>query len=92
MLSFEGIIDKITVCKKLKNLPKKFSKNYQRIYKLALFKIVLLPWQREFLTTFFIFRNSRYRSSYVAEFRDHTFQDDKIMVFWIQLCAVQSKL
>jgi hypothetical protein len=40
----------------------------------------------------FIFRNSRYCISYVAEFRDHTLQDDKIMVFWTQLCAVQSKL
>ena len=29
----------------------------------------------------FIFRNSRYCSSYVAKFRDHTLQDDKIMVF-----------
>ena len=92
MLSFEGIIDKITVCKKLKVLAKKFSKNYQRICKLALFKIALLPWQRRFLTTFFIFRNSRYCSSYVAEFRDHTLQDDEIIFFLIQLCAVQSKL
>jgi hypothetical protein len=51
MLLFEGIIDKITVCKKL---PKKFLKNYQKICKLAIFKISLLPWQRGFLTTFFI--------------------------------------
>jgi hypothetical protein len=40
----------------------------------------------------FIFRNSRYCSSYVAEFRDHTLQDEKIMFFLIELCAVQSKL
>jgi hypothetical protein len=66
---------------KIKVLPKKFSKNYQRIRKLALFKIALLPWQQRFLTTFFIFRNSRYCRSYVAEFRDHTLQDDEIMVF-----------
>jgi hypothetical protein len=54
----------------------KLSKNLQ----LDLFKIALLPWQRGFLTTVFIFRNWRYCSSYVAKFCDHTLQDDKIMV------------
>jgi hypothetical protein len=78
MLSFEGIIDKITMCKKLKSFTEVISKNYQRICKLALFKIALLPWQRRFLTTFSIFRNSRYCSSYVAEFRDHTLQQSKL--------------
>jgi hypothetical protein len=34
-----------------KEIFKKLSKNLQ----LALFKIALLPWQRGFLTTFFIF-------------------------------------
>ena len=58
IISFEGIINKITVCKKLKSFTEGISKNYQRILKLALFKIALLPWQRGFLTTFFIFRIS----------------------------------
>jgi hypothetical protein len=44
VLSFEGIIDKITVCKKLKRFTeeifKKLSKNLQIQ---ALFKIALLP-------------------------------------------------
>ena len=77
MLSFEGIIDKITVCKKLKSFTEEIFKKLSK----KKFKIALLPWQRGFLTTFFIFRNSQYCSGYMAEFRDHTLQDDKIMVF-----------
>jgi hypothetical protein len=55
MLSFEGIIGDITACKKIKSFTKEIFKNYQRICKLALFKLALLPWQRGFLTTFFCF-------------------------------------
>ena len=66
MLSFEGIIDKITVCKKIKSFTEEIFKK--------------LP------------KSLRYCSSYVAKFRHHTLQDDKIMGFLIQLCAVQSKL
>ena len=35
----------------------------------------------EYLTIYFIFSKSRYFSSYVAEFCDRTFQDEKIMNF-----------
>jgi hypothetical protein len=81
MLSFEVIIDKIAVFKKLKSFTEEIFKKLSKNLQIGLVKIALLPWQRGFLTTFFIFRNSRCCSSYMAKFRDHTLQDDKIMVF-----------
>jgi hypothetical protein len=42
---------------------------------------VCLHRRLDFKRHFLFFRNSRYCSSHVAKFRDHTLQDDKIMVF-----------
>ena len=76
------------MCKKLKSFTEEiFKKLFKRICKLALSKIALL----QIFNAIFIFRNSRYCSSYVAEFRDHTLQDDKIMGFLIQLCVLYNQ-
>jgi hypothetical protein len=75
------------VCKKLKSFTEEIFKK--------LSESANWPFLNRFVTmatgifNYFIFRNSRYCSSDVAEFRDHTLQDDK---FLIQLCAVQLKL